>query len=52
MYEIVKKVNGYEIRRMVGTHGFYSVIIRTSKKVTEFRTFRTIKAAVAFCESL
>lgn len=47
MYETVKIVNGYEIKRMKGTHGFYYVRI-------DFREFhfRTIKAATAFCETL
>lgn len=52
MYEVVKVVNGYEIKRMIGTRGFYSVNIREGNGWKEFHTFRTIKAATAFCESL
>lgn len=52
MYEVVKIVNGYEITRMKGTHGFYHITIRKGKGWEEYRTFRTIKAATAFCENL
>lgn len=52
MYETVKIVNGYAITRMVGTKGFYHVNIREGKIFREFHTFRTIKAAIAFCETL
>lgn len=52
MYEVVKVVNGYEITRMVGTKGFYHVNVREGKGFREFHTFRTIKAASAFCETL
>ena len=52
MYETVKVVNGYEIRRMVGSRGFYHVNIREGKGWREFHTFHTIKAAAAFCETL
>ena len=52
MYETVKVVNGYAITRMVGTKGFYHVNIREGNELREFRTFRTIKAATAFCETL
>ena len=52
MYETVKVVNGYEIKRMVGTHGAYHVNIREGKGWREFHTFRTIKAAAEFCEGL
>lgn len=48
MYEVVKVVNGFEIIRMKGTKGFYHVNTREGKGCT----FRTIKAAAAFCESL
>ena len=48
MYEVVKTVNGHDITRMKGTHGFYHVSIRAGVE----RTFRTIKSAVAFCETL
>jgi hypothetical protein len=52
MYETVKTVNGYEIKRMIGIHGFYHVTVREGKGFREFHTFKTIKAAVAFCETL
>lgn len=48
MYEVVKVVKGYEIKRMVGTHGFYHVTVREGNGFREFHTFRTIKAAVKF----
>ena len=51
IYETVKVVNGYEIKRMKGSHGFYHVNIREGKGWKEFHTFKTIKAAVAFIES-
>lgn len=44
MYETVKIINGHDIYRMKGTHGFYWVDITTTKKVH----FRTIKAAAAY----
>lgn len=50
MYEVVKVVKGYEIKRMVGTRGFYHVNVREGKGWREFHTFRTIKAAVEFIE--
>lgn len=54
MYETIKTVNGYEIRRMKGTRGFYHVSIRGDNGIGfgEYHTFRTIKAAAAFCETL
>lgn len=48
MYETVKVVNGYKIERMKDTRRFYKVYVR--KNV--YYTFRTIKAATAFCETL
>lgn len=48
MYETVKTVNGYNITRMKGTKGVYHVNI----KLNIFYTFKTIKAASAFCETL
>ena len=50
MYEVVKVVNGDEIVRMKGTHGFYHVNVREGKDWREFHTFRTIKAAAEFIE--
>ena len=53
MREVVKFVNGYEITRLKGTRGFYEVIIKTFVNGGyKYKTFRTIKAAVAFCKSL
>lgn len=50
IYETVKTVNGHRIYRMVGTHGFYYVDIKHCGEGIVFRTFKTIKSAVAFCE--
>ena len=54
MFETVKVVNGYEITRMIGTHGFYTVTFWKSEsgKSSKSRSFKTIKAATAFCERL
>lgn len=52
MYETVKIVNGYEIKRMIGTHGAYHVNVKEGNGWREFHTFKTIKSAVAFCETL
>jgi hypothetical protein len=52
MYETIKVVNGYAITRMVGTRGCYHVSIKEGKGFKEFHTFKSIKAATAFCESL
>ena len=52
MFETVKTVNGYAITRMVGSRGAYHISIREGKGWREYHTFRTIKAAVAFAESL
>lgn len=52
MYETIKVVNGYEIYRMKGTRGCYHVNIREGRGWKEFHTFRTIKAATEFCETL
>lgn len=49
-YETVKTVNGHNIYRMVGTHGFYHVDIKHCGEAIVRRTFKTIKSAVAFCE--
>ena len=50
MYETVKIIKGYEIKRMIGTRGFYHVTVREGKGFKEFHTFRTIKSAVEFIE--
>lgn len=52
MYEVVKTVNGHDITRMKGTRGCYHVNIREGKGFKEFHTFKTIKAAAAFCATL
>lgn len=52
MYETIKVINGYAITRMKGTRGFYHVNVREGKGFREYHTFRTIKAATAFCETL
>ncbi len=51
MYEVVKVVKGYEIKRMKGTRGAYHVNVREGKGWREFHTFKTIKAAVEFIET-
>lgn len=48
MYEVVKRVNDTPIWRMVGTRGHYIVRLDAHRYVT----FRTIKAAAAYCEKL
>ena len=52
MYETVKIVKGYEIKRMKGARGFYHVNVREGNGWKEFHTFRTIKAAVKFIETV
>ncbi len=51
MYETVKIIKGYEIKRMRGTKGAYHVNIREGKGFREFHTFKTVKAAVEFIET-
>lgn len=51
MYETVKVVKGYEIKRMKGTRGAYHVNVHEGKGFREFHTFRTIKAATEFIET-
>lgn len=53
MYETVKVVRGYEIKRMKGTRGAYHVNVREDNEIgfREFHTFRTIKAAAEFIET-
>ena len=50
MYETVKTVKGYEVKRMIGTRGAYHVTEREGNGVSESHTFRTVKAAVEFIE--
>lgn len=45
MRKTVKVVNGYEISKLNECHGHYTVAIAPNK----FVTFRTIKAATAYC---
>ena len=54
MYETVRTVNGYNIERMKGTHGHYIVTLWVSESGNsrKYRTFKTVKSAVAFCETL
>ena len=54
MYETVKVVNGYEIKRAVGSQRHYTVTfwVSESSKSSKFCSFKTIKAATAFCETL
>lgn len=51
MYEVVKVVKGYEIKRMKGTRGAYHVNVREGRGFREFHTFETIKAATEFIET-
>lgn len=48
MRETVKVVNGHEITRLKGSKGCYAVYIASGK----FVTFRSVKAAAAYCETL
>ena len=52
MYETVKTIKGYEIKRMKGCTGTYWVNVREGKGFKEFHTFKTIKAATAFIEAV
>ena len=47
MYEVIKTVKGYNITRMIGTRGFYHVVIGCRDY-----TFKTIKSATSFCETM
>lgn len=52
MYEVVKVVNGHEIKRAVGTRGCYHVVVWDhGNGFSRRQYFRTIKAAAAFCET-
>ena len=50
MYETVKTVKGYEVKRMIGTRGAYHVTVREGKGFREFHTCKTVRAAVEFIE--
>ena len=52
MTEIVKIVNGYAITRMKGTRGFYEVEFWRKGKARGYRTFKTIKSATEWIESI
>ena len=51
MYEVVKVVKGYEIKRVKGTRGAYHVNVREGRGFREFHTFKTIKEATDFIEA-
>ena len=46
-YEVVKEVNGYKIKRMIGGHGQYFIELTKRKSIR----FKTIKAGAAYAES-
>ena len=48
----VKEINGYKVQKYAGTHGHFFVNIREGKGFREFHTFKTIKAAVEFIETV
>ena len=50
MYEVVKVVKGYEIKRLKGSRGMYHVTVREGNGWREYHPFRTIKAAIEFIE--
>lgn len=50
MYEVVKVVKGYEIKRLAGSKGVYHVSVREGKGFREFHTFKSIKSATEFIE--
>ena len=53
MFETVKTVNGYEIKRLAGSRGQYSVRVWEGHNgFSEYFTFRTIKEATTFCGGL
>lgn len=45
MYDVVKVVKGYEIKRMHGMKGPFHVTLERGERYEKFVTFRTIKAA-------
>lgn len=53
MFETVKTVNGYEIKRPAGGRAYYTVSVWEGHNgFSEYYTFRTIKEATAFCGGL
>lgn len=50
MYEVVKVVKGYEIKRLKGSRGMYHVTVREGNGWREYHRFRTIKSAVEYIE--
>lgn len=49
---VVKVVNGYEITRRANERKHYTVVLAEGKNWKKFVTFKTIKEAAAYCESL
>lgn len=52
MYETVKTIGKYNITRMKGVKGCYHVTLREGEGFKISRTFKTIKAATEFIETL
>lgn len=52
MYETVKTIGKYNIKKMAGTKGCYHVTLREGEGFKISRTFRTIKSATEFVETL
>lgn len=48
MDETVKKINGYEIYRAVGSRGCYFVDLYNHNGWKKYLTFRTVKAAAEY----
>jgi len=47
IYEVVKTVNGYDITRMVGSRGFYTLRIDERRSMS----FRSVKEAEAWANA-
>lgn len=52
MYEPIKTVNGHDIYRAKGTQGFYYVDIEKNDNSKKYQTFKSIKSATEFAETL
>lgn len=52
MYETVKTIKGYAITKMTGTKGCYHVNVCEGEGFKKSRTFKKIKAATEFIETL
>ena len=50
MYEVVKVVKGYEIKRMKDTKGYYEVVLKQGENWKQIKSFKTIKAAAEYIE--